>query len=124
MALTKKQLALLDSCPILKEFKDFFVALDNETETEPIKKYWFISYADSQGDDEIGRGTVKTTGVTDKGYSQVLVTSNSTVADFVGLKYWVTSSAKTDGTLYQLYEDAGTTGTGMYVSISTTKPSE
>lgn len=124
MVLTQKQLALLDSCPVLKEFKNYFIALDNETETEPIKKYWFISYGDSQGEEELGRGTAQTTGVTNNGYSQVKVTSNSTVQSFVGEKYYIISSAKTDGTLYQLYTDAGTTGTGMYVSISATKPSE
>lgn len=124
MALTPKQIALLDSCPILKEFKDYFIALDNETETEPIKKYYFISYGDSQGNEEYGRGTVKTTGATNNGYSQVVVTTNSPESSFVGLKYWIISSAKTDGTLYQLYEGAGTSGTGIYVSVSTTKPSD
>jgi len=123
MALTQKQLALLDSCPILKEFKDYFVALDNETETEPIKKYWFTSYADSEGATEWGNGTVKTTGVTNNGYSQVKVITN-TEESFVGQKFYIISSAKTDGTIYQLYSDAGTTPAGIYVSISTTKPTE
>ena len=39
MALTKEQLQLLDACPILSAFKDWFIAvdetLDSETETEP-----------------------------------------------------------------------------------------
>ena len=124
MALTEKQLALLDSCPILKEFKDFFVALDNENEPEVIKKYYFTSYADAQGTTEWGNGTVKTTGVTNNGYSQVQVKSNSSDQSFVGQKFYIISSAETDGTIYQLYSDAGTTSAGIYVSISLTPPEE
>lgn len=124
MALTKEQLALLDSCPILRGLKDWFVAVDNENEPEPIKKYYFISYGDSEGETEWGSGTVKTTGVTENGYSQVKVTSNSSDQDFVGQKFYIISTAKTDGTIYQLYSDAGTTATGIYVEISTTQPEE
>lgn len=50
------------------------------------------------------------------GYSEAEVIENS-VEGFVGNKYYIDSDAKTDGTLYQLFTDAGTTGTGMYVSI-------
>ena len=121
MALTQKQLNAIESCPCLKELKDWIIAMDNEDEPAIIKKYWFISYGDSEGATELGRGTVKTTGVTDNGYSQVVVTSNSTSEDFVGNKYFVTSDAKDDGSeLYQLYSGAGTSATGMYVKISTT----
>jgi len=119
MALTQKQLALLDSCPILKEFKDWFMAIDAENEPEAIKRYYFLSYGDSTGSESLAHGTARTTGVTDNGYSQITVTTNS-VDGFVGNKYWVISTAKTDGTLYQLYESAGTSGTGMYVKISET----
>ena len=122
MALTEKQLRLLETCPILKDFKGWFIAVDNENEPEPIKKYYFISYADSQGETEWGRGTVKTTGVTNNGYSQVKVTSNSSDQSFVNQKFYVSSSAEADGTtLNQLYSDAGTTGTGIYVKISETE---
>lgn len=122
MVLTPKQLALIDSCPVLKEFKDFFVAIDNETETEPIKRYYFISYADSEGETEWDRGTVKTTGVRTNGYSQVQVITNPEHPNFVGQKFYIITSAKTDGTIYPLYSDAGTTESGIYVSISTSKP--
>lgn len=120
MALTKEQLQLLDSCPILSAFKDWFIAVDNENEPEPIKKYFFKSYADSQGETEWGTGTVRTTGVTDNGYSQVKVTTNSSDQSFVGQKFYIISTAKTDGTIYQLYSDAGTTAAGIYVEISET----
>ena len=124
MVLTQKQLALLDSCPVLKEFKEYFIALDNETETVPIKKYYFTSYGDSQGETEWGEGIVSTTGVTNNGYTQVKVTKNSPDQSFVGQKFYIISNAKTDGTIYELYSDAGTTATGIYVSVSTTKPTQ
>ena len=121
MALTRKQLNAIDSSPALKELKSWILAIDNDDEPAIIKKYWFISYGDSSGSEELGRGTVKTTGATQNGYSQVVVTSNdSTAEDFVGNKYWVVSDAKDDGSeLYQLYSGAGTSATGMYVKIST-----
>ena len=121
MALTKKQLAVLDSCPCLKELKDWFIAIDNEDEPAPIKKYHFISYGESTCTTELGRGTVKTTGVTTSGYIQVKVTSNSTDQSFVGQKFYVVDTAEPDGeTAYQLYTGAGTGATGMYVKISNT----
>jgi hypothetical protein len=81
--------------------------------------YDFTSYADSEGETEWGTGTVRTTGVMNNGYSQVEVISNSPEESFVGEKFYVTSNAETDGnTLYQLYSDAGTTATGIYVKIS------
>ena len=121
MSLSEKQLRLLDSCPILRELKDWFIAMDNENEPEEIKKYYFKSYGDSQGETEWGTGTVKTTGVTNNGYSQVKVTKNSSDQSFVGQKFYIISTAKTDGTIYQLYSDAGTTATGIYVEISETE---
>ena len=121
MALTQKQLAAIDACPVLRELKDWFIAIDNEDEPAPIKKYYFVSYGDSAGTEELGRGTVKTTGVTTSGYIQVKVISNSTEQSFVGSKYFVVDTAEPDGTtLYQLYTGAGTGATGMYVQISST----
>lgn len=118
--LTKKQLAALDSCPVLAELKDWIVAMDAENEPEQIKKYFFVSYADAAGETEWDRGTVKTTGVTSNNYSQVVVKTNPDHPDFVGQKFYIISSAKTDGTIYQLYTDAGTTSAGIYVKISET----
>lgn len=121
MSLTKEQLQLIDSCPVLRGLKDWIIAIDNEDEPAPIKKYYFISYSDNTGATEWGRGTVKTTGVTRNGYTQVKVLTNSTEQSFVGSKYFVVDSAEPDGeTLYQLYSDAGTGATGMYVKISST----
>lgn len=92
---------------------------DNKDEEDTSIIYSFISYGDSQGETEWGRGTVETTGTENNGYTQVEVKTNSTDQEFVGQKFYIISTAKTDGTLYQLYSDAGTTALGIYVSIST-----
>lgn len=80
--------------------------------------YNFTSYDSSTKDNEWGTGTAKQTGVTSGDYTQIEVITNS-VDGFVGNKYYIISDAETDGTTtYQLYEDAGTTGTGIYVTIT------
>ena len=120
MALTNKQLKALDACPCLKELKDWIIAMDNEEEPAAIKKYWFLSYGDSSGEQPLDKGTAKTTGVTQSSYTQIVVLTNEEHPDFVGNKYWVVSNALPSGeTLYQLYTGAGTGATGMYVKIST-----
>ena len=119
MALTRKQLNAIDSSPALKELKSWILAIDAEDEPYPIKKYFFISYGESACTTELGRGTVKTTGVTTSGYAQIKVLTNSTEQSFVGSKYYVVDTAEPDGTTaYQLYTGAGSGATGMYVKIS------
>lgn len=87
-----------------------------EQEFEPVT-YSFTSYADANMEEEYATGTAATTGVESNGYSQIEVLTNS-VDGFAGEKYYVISNAKTDGsTAYELYSDAGTTGTGIYVTI-------
>lgn len=123
MALTEKQLAALDACPCLKELKDWIIAIDNEDEPAKIAKYFFISYGESACTTELGRGTVKTTGVTTDGYIQVKVLTNSSEdpEPFIGSKFYVVDTAEPDATTaYQLYTGAGTGATGMYVKISKT----
>lgn len=88
---------------------------DDEEIPETNQKYSFTSYADSQGNEQLATGTVEIIG-TEGDYSKAKVLTNS-VDGFVGNVYYIVSNAQTDGTLYQLYTDAGTTGTGMYVSI-------
>lgn len=81
--------------------------------------YNFTSYGDEEGTSEWGSGTVETTGVESNGYTQVKVLTNSTDQSFVGQKFYISSNAEADdNTLYQLYSDAGTTATGIYVKIS------
>ena len=92
---------------------------DNETITINLPEtYYFKSYSDSNKTEVLGIGSVKTTNVEENGYSQVEVITNNTNQSFIGQKFYVISNAQTNGTLYQLYTDAGTTGTGMYVEIS------
>ncbi len=119
MALTQKQLAALDACPVMKELKSWILAIDNEDEPAVIKKYYFVSYGESECTTELGRGRVQTTGVTESSYIQVKVLNNSTDQSFVGSKYFVVDTAEPDGeTAYQLYTGAGSGATGMYVKIS------
>ena len=89
----------------------------NNTQEESKQTYNFISYGDSEGTDEWARGTVETTGINNNGYTQVEVKTN-TISEFIGQKFYIDSNAKTDGTLYPLYSDAGETAVGIYVSIS------
>ena len=116
--MNEKQLRCLDACPVLREMKDWFIAMDAENEPAPIIKYYFKSYADNQGETLWGTGIVKTTGVTTGNYTQVKVVTNSSDQSFVGQKFYVISTAKTDGTIYACYTDAGTTSAGFYVEIS------
>lgn len=122
MALTQKQLNAIDACPCLKELKDWIIAIDNEDEPYKIAKYFFVSYGESACTTELGRGTVKTTGVTTDGYIQVkvLTNSNEDPEPFIGSKFYVVDTAEPDGTTaYQLYTGAGSGATGMYVKVST-----
>lgn len=81
--------------------------------------YSFTSYADTEGETEWGSGTVKLTGVTSKGYTQVEVVTNSPEESFVGQKFYIASDVDADNTtIYQLYTDAGTTSANIYVKIS------
>lgn len=90
---------------------------NNNTQEESKQTYNFISYGDSEGTEEWARGTVETTGISSNGYTQVEVKTN-TIAEFIGQKFYIVSNAKTDGTLYPLYSDAGETAVDIYVSIS------
>lgn len=110
-----------------------YVAPQDETPLEPVSTspitdeepfvpitYQFISFGDDQGETKWGEGTVNTTGVEDNGYTEVEVKTNSTDQEFVGQKFFITSSANPDGTtLYPLYIDAGTTSANIYVKINT-----
>ena len=52
-------------------------------------------------------------------YTEVEVLTNSTDESFVGRKFFIVSNAKTDGTVYELFTDAGTTSAGIFVTITT-----
>lgn len=100
---------------ILKEQAD--QAQKDYTSPNPIT-YSSILYKDDKGVTKLSEGTVETTGVTENGFIEVQVKTN-TKEEFIGQKFYITSDAKTDGTIYPLYSDAGTTSANIYVSIST-----
>lgn len=88
-------------------------------EQEPSKvKYYFKSYSDANKTNVWGTGSVETTGNTQNDFVQVKVLTNTGDSSFIDALFFITKDAKTDGTVYQLYSDAGTTGTGIYVEIS------
>ena len=104
--------------------KDYVEPTEENDETNVEKVvYSFISYSDNKKTTEWGQGTVETTGVTENGYTQVKVLTNSTDQSFVNQLVYIISTAKTDGTVYQLYSDAGTTALGIYVTIGTNNES-
>ena len=82
--------------------------------------YHFKSYDDINGTTLWGKGTVETTGTVTDGYTEVEVLSNNTDESFIGEKFFIISNAKTDGTIYELFTDAGTTSAGIFVSVSLT----
>lgn len=109
---------------LLKEeadkYQKDYVEPTGENDETNVKKivYSFISYNDDKKTTEWGQGTVETTGITENGYTQVKVLTNSTDQSFVNQLFYIISTAKTDGTVYQLYSDAGTTALGIYVTIT------
>jgi len=100
------------------ETSSLSIVLEESNPTPQTVNYAFTSYGDAQGETEWGSGTVKTTGVVSGGYTEVEVLTNSPEESFVGQKFYITSDAQTNGTIYPLYTDAGTTSAGIYVSIT------
>lgn len=107
---------------VLQDHEDRIAALEAESSATDGDKvtYSFISYEDAAGTTEWGEGTVETTGVIKGNYSEVVVKTNSPKEEYVGQKFFIRTTAKTDGTIYAAYSDAGRTKAGFYVSISTT----
>ena len=116
--LNKKSTNEFNACPILVDLTEIpFSDESDEPEFTPVT-YNFVSYADAEGETEYDTGTVETTGIESNGYSQVEVKTNLEHESFVGNKYYIISTAKTDGTIYELFTDAGTTSANIYVSIT------
>lgn len=107
---------------VLQSHEDRIAALEKESSSDDGDKvtYNFVSYGDNAGEVEWGSGTAETTGVTKGNYTEIEVKTNSPDESFVGKKFFVISSAKPNGTnIYKLYTDAGSTGAGIWVKIST-----
>ena len=82
------------------------------------KQYMFESYADNNGTELWGTGTVEVTGTTINGYTEVKVLTNEPEEEFVDQKFFINSNAQyNDDSLYELYTDSGETGTGIYVKV-------
>ena len=82
--------------------------------------YAFESFQDSAATEKDSEGTVQLTGVASNGYLEVEVITSDPNESWIGVKCYVVDTAKPDGTtIYQLYEDAGTTSLPFYVKIST-----
>lgn len=96
------------------------ISLTESVITPTVSTYYFTSYADAEGNTEWGSGSVETTGNVSGGFTEVEVITNAPEESFIGQKYFITSNAETDGTIYPLYTDAGETAAGIYVSLSTT----
>lgn len=84
-----------------------------------LSAYKFQAYG-SDKKETLGAGYVIKTGNFENGFIEVEVKENSIDPGvWVGEKFFVKDSAKADGkTFYELFTDAGTTTTGMFVKIS------
>lgn len=83
--------------------------------------YNFESF-DSTGEVKYGEGTVKTTGNTADGKTEVEVVTNTSTdpnaINFVGLKFWINSNTLVNSnTLYVLYDSEGN-NTGIKVKVT------
>ena len=105
-----------------KAQKDYIDPNQEEPISTPtLKKYSFASYSDAEKTTKWSEGTVEETGVTENGYTQVKVLTNDADNDsikFVNQLVYITSNAKTDGTAYPLYSDAGITALDIYVTVT------
>lgn len=101
-----------------KAQKDYVDPNATEETFTPVK-YSFVSYNDDKKTTKWGEGTVETTDVTSNGFTKVKILTNDTDQSFVNQYVYITSDAKTDGTAYPLYSDAGETALNIYVTIDT-----
>lgn len=88
----------------------YYVGVDNE--------YSFASYGDVDGTIHYANGTVKTTGVVDEDFAQVLILDQDAFTEegFVGTKFFIQSNAQVGSTLYELYESTSEDKKGNLVS--------
>lgn len=84
--------------------------------------YEFISYGDAEGNIEYATGTVEVIGEAENGLIPVKVLTNDIDDSFVDKVYYIQEDAKTDGTIYQLYDEDGNP-VDIYVKVSEAQPS-
>lgn len=98
-----------------------FIGKTGNSTTASEDIYSFISYGDINKTTVYGEGTVKPTGTVSGNFSEVEVLTNNPEPEdnpFVGRKFYIVSTASTDGTVYPLYTDAGTTEANIFVTIT------
>lgn len=101
-----------------KDYVDPNQEQQEEIQEQQTVRYSFTSYSDAEGTTVWGTGIVEVIEANED-YTKVKVVENSPNESFINSIFYIQSNAKTDGTLYQLYTDAGETGANIYVSIST-----
>lgn len=101
-----------------KDYVDPNQEQQEETQEQQTIRYSFTSYSDAEGTTVWGTGIVEVIEANED-YTKVKVVENSPNESFINSIFYIQSNAKTDGTLYQLYTDAGETSANIYVSIST-----
>ena len=88
--------------------------------------YEFTSYADAEGNEVWGTGTVEVIGEAEDGFIPVKVLSNTFDDEFVGKTFYIQEDAEADGTIYQLYiindDDEYEAIQNVYVSVSEAEP--
>lgn len=101
-----------------KDYVDPNQEQQDETQEQQTIRYSFTSYSDAEGTTVWGTGILEVIEANED-YTKVKVVENSPNESFINSIFYIQSNAKTDGTLYQLYTDAGETSANIYVSIST-----
>ena len=82
-----------------------------------IKTYSFTSYSAESGGTAYSTGLAQTTGVTKNNLSEVVILTNGKYGEFVGNKYYVDPTIKTDGSERKQLMDDENHETGMWVAI-------
>ena len=86
-----------------------------------VKTYCFTSYSAASDGTAWSSGLAQTTGVTkkisDTDYSEVVILTNGKYGDYVGKKYYVDPTIKTDGSERKQLMDDENHETGMWVAI-------
>ena len=82
-----------------------------------IKTYSFTSYSAAEEGTAYSTGLAQTTGVTKNNLSEVVILTNGKYGEFVGNKYYIDPTIKTDGSERKQLMDDENHETGMWVAI-------
>ena len=101
--------------------KDYVDPNQQEEQEEEQVYYSFQSYADAQGEENWGQGTVEVLEIKNN-FAKIKVLTNQPDTSFRDAIFYIQADAKTDGTIYLLYTDEGETSANIYVSITALNP--